>query len=286
MKLSITLIRTVFRNLYLLMFLNGFLIAILLCFRIQASYENGIFASIKSSINERLDSDDTADSIVVKSMNVCYYLLRPRAATFNDNTASSMGPQAGMFRSTAVDLMTASGACGSYSQVLARIIDTYHYPVRIAQMKAHGYFGAHNIVEAFTGRRWVVLDPTFNVCFVRPDSHLANFGDIHNNWPYYSKQVPADYDMSYKYEDVRYTNWTKIPVIMPAMKKVLSFVLGADRVNNFSLRTHFMNTYVVCFNVVLIIEIGLLLATIKRTFKTSSWSFSRYFDVGLRQNKI
>jgi len=268
------------------MFLNGFLIAILLCFHIQASYENGIFASIKSSINERLDADDTADSIVVKSMNVCYYLMKPRAATFNDNTASPMGPQAGIFRSTAVDLMTASGACGSYSQVLARIIDTYHYPIRIAQMKAHGYFGAHNIVEAFTGRRWVILDPTFNVCFVRPDSQLANFEDIHSNWAYYSKQVPADYDLSYKYEDVRYTNWTKVPVIMPAIKKVLSLVLGADRVNSFSLRTHFMNTYVVCFNIVLIIEIGLLLATIKRTFKTSSWSFSRHFDVGLGQNKI
>ncbi|HEY4337165.1 MAG TPA: hypothetical protein VGM89_14745 [Puia sp.] len=268
------------------MFLNGFLIAVLLCFKIQASYENGLFASIKSSINERIDANDNADSIVVKSMNVCYYLMKPRAATFNDNTAAPMGPEAGIFRSTAVDLMTASGACGSYSQVLARIIDSYHYPVRIAQMKANGHFGAHNIVEVYTGSRWVVLDPTFNLSFIRPDHRLANFDDVHNNWSFYSKQVPDDYDLNYKYEDVRYTNWTKIPVILPAMKKTLSLFLGADRVNYFSLRAHFMNTYMVCFNIVLIIEIGFLLATIKRTFKTFSWSFSRYFDVGLRQNKI
>jgi hypothetical protein len=286
MKLSLTLIRTLFRNLYFLMFLNGFLIAVLLCFKIQASYENGLFSSIKTSINQRIDADDTADSIVVKSMNVCYFLMKPRAATFNDDHATAaMGLQAGIFRSTAVDLMTADGACGSYSQVLARIIDAYHYPVRIAQMKAHGYYGAHNVVEAYTGKRWVLLDPTFNLAFNRPDGTLANFADVHGNWSWYARQVPDDYDLSYKYEDVRYTNWTKIPVIMPAMKKALSLVLGARRVDGFSLRTHFMNTYMVCFNIILIIEIGLLLATLKRTFKTLPWSFSRYFDVGLSANQ-
>lgn len=281
MKLSLTLIRSLFRNLYFLMFLNGFLIAILLCFRIQASYENGLFASIKSSINERIDSDDTSDSIAVKSMNVCYYLMKPRASTFNENTSAAMGLQAGIFRSSAVDLMTASGACGSYSQVLARIIDAYHYPVRIAQMKAYGYFGAHNVVEVYTGKHWVLLDPTFNLSFIRPDGVIASFADVHGNWPWFSRQVPDDYDLKYKYEDVRYTNWTKIPVVMPAMKKALSLVLGADRVNSFSLRTHFMNTYMVCFNVVLIIEIGLLLATLKYTFRRFPWSFSRHFDIGL-----
>jgi hypothetical protein len=284
MKFAATFIRSLFRNLYVLMFLNGFLIAVLFCFKIQAAYENGLFASIKSSINERIDTNDNADSIVVKSMNVCYYLMHPRATTFNND--APMGPQAGIFRSTAVDLMTASGACGSYSQVLARIIDTYHYPIRIAQMKAKGYFGAHNIVEAYTGSRWVVLDPTFNLCFVRPDGRLASFEDVHDNWNFYAQQLPIDYDRDYRYEDVRYTNWTKIPVILPALKKLFSLCLGAQRVDGFSLRAHFMNTYLVCFNILLIIEIGLALATIKRMLKTFSWSFSRYFDVGLRQNKI
>lgn len=286
MKFSVTLIRTVARNLYVLVFLNGFLLAALLCFKIQASYENGLFASIKSNINDHLDINDNADSIVVKSMNVCYYLMKPRAVTFNNDAAAAMGPEAGLFRSTAVDLMTASGACGSYSQVLARIIDTYHYPVRIAQMKAYGYFGAHNIVEVYTGKTWVVLDPTFNLRFIRPDGQLASFADVHGDWTYYSKQLPAEYDLNYRYEDVRYTNWTKVPVILPAIRKILSTFLGAARVDGFSLRAHFMNTYTVCFNIFLILEIGLMLATIKRMFKRTSWSFSRYFDVGLGQNKI
>ncbi|HXB09742.1 MAG TPA: hypothetical protein VNW04_21610, partial [Puia sp.] len=191
-----------------------------------------------------------------------------------------------LFRSTAVDLMTASGACGSYSQVLARIIETWHYPVRIAQMKAYGHFGAHNIVEVLTGSHWVVLDPTFNLCFTRPDNRLASYSDVHGNWNYYVNQVPADYDKNYKYEDVRYTNWTKLPIILPAIKKLMTFCVGAEETNGFSLRTHFMNTYMVCYNIILILEIGLLLATIKRALRTRSWSFSRYFNVGLGQNKI
>jgi hypothetical protein len=287
MKFSVNLIRTLLRNLYVLVFLNGFLIAALLCFKIQADYENGLFGSIKSSINQTIDADDTSDSIVVKAMHVAHSLMERRAATFHDPHMASMGPAAGIFHSTAVDLMTASGACGSYSQVLARIIDAYHYPVRIAQMKANGIFGAHNIVEAYTGSRWVVLDPTFDVCFTRPDARLASFSDVHNDWNYYSRQLPSGYDRSYRYEDVRYTNWDKIPVLMPAVKKLMTLCIGAERTNGFSIRTHFMNTYTVCFNIFLILEIGVLLITLNRVYrKSESRSFSRYFSVGLGQNKI
>ena len=285
MKSSLAFLKAVFRNTYVLMFLNGFFIATLLCFKMQSSYEDGLFASIKGSINETIDANDNADSIVVKSMNACYYLMHPRASTFKGGTIE-MGPEANLFRSTSVDLMTASGACGSYSQVLARILETWHYPVRIAQMKANGYFGSHMIVEVFAGSHWVVLDPTFNLCFVRPDGHMASFNDVHSDWNYYVNQVPSEYDKSYKYEDVRYTNWSKLPIILPAVKKIMTLFIGAEETNGFSLRTHFMNTYLVCYNIFLILEIGLLLTTIKRAVKTRSWSFSRYFNVGLGQNKI
>jgi hypothetical protein len=286
MKYSLTLVRAVLRNLYVLMFVNGFLLASLLYFRTEASYEDGLFSSIKASVNERIDTNDNADSIVVKAMHVCYCLMQPRARTFTSQTGTELGPEAGIFRSTAVDLMTTSGACGSYSQVLARIIDTYHYPVRLAQMKANGIYGAHNIVEAYTGVHWVVLDPTFDLYFTRPDARLASFEDVQHNWNYYARQVPPDYDLNYKYEDVRYTNWTKFPVILPAIKKLMTLVIGRERTNGFSLRTHFMNTFKVYFDLVLFLEIGLLLTTIKQFLRNSRWSFSHHFNVGLGQNKI
>ena len=246
------------------MFLNGFLLASLFYFKMESTYENGLFASLKSSIDAQIDSDDTPDSVAVKAMSACYFLMQPRATSFKGD----LGPEASVFHSTAVDLMTTRGACGSYSQVLARILESYHYPVRIAQMKAQGIYGAHNLVEAQIGSRWVVLDPTYNLFFVRPDARLASFADVKNDWKFYSRQVPTGYNLDYHYEDVRYTNWTKIPIVSPAMKSVVSLFIGPERTNSFSLRTFFMNTYAVYSYVLLALYIPLFLLTVRGLLKT------------------
>jgi len=260
------LIKAAFRNLYFLMFLNGFAIASMCYFKMEATYENGLFASIKNTIDARVDANDTPDSILVKSMSVCHQLMSDRAYTFIDSKAD-LGPEASI-HSTAFDLMTTQGACGSYSQVLARIIKIYHYPVRIAQMKAQGIYGAHNIVEAYNGNNWVVLDPTFDVSFVRPDARLASFADVQNNWTYYSRQVPKDYNPDYRYEDVRYANWTKIPVVFPAIKGVLNLIMGTEKANQVCIRTLFMNTYAVWFYTTLLLFIPIFLMTFRLVIKT------------------
>lgn len=254
-----------FRNLYFLMFLNGFLLASLFYFKMESFYEDGLFASIKSTIDGQIDADDTPDSVAVKAMTTCYHLMNNKGSIFSKG---DLGPEADVIHSTDIDLMTTRGACGSYSQVLARILKTYHFPVRIAQMKADGYFGAHNIVEAKIGDNWVVLDPTFNLYFTRPDARLASFGDVRDNWKYYSKQVPVGYNPIYRYEDVRYTNWTKIPVISPALRSLLTLVIGREKTNTFSMRTLFMNTYQVYLYVLIAFYIPILLLTFRGLVKT------------------
>ncbi len=255
-----------FGNLYFLMFLNGFLIASLFYFKMEAAYENGLFLSIKTSIDSKIDANDTQDSILLKAMNTCNTLMVDRAATFQNGVR--LGPQADFFHPASVDLMTAGGACGSYSEVLARILQTYDYPIRIAQMKSNGVFAAHNIVEVKTVHGWVVLDPTFNAAFTRPDSRLASFADVQHNWNYYSKQVPPGYDLSYRYEDVRYSNWTKIPVVLPAIKGILNILLGAERANTISIRSYFLKIYTIYFYIALFLCIPILLYTIRKIVKT------------------
>jgi hypothetical protein len=260
-----TILKRAFRNLYFLMFLNGFLIASLFYFRMQSSYEDGLFASIKSSIDHQIDTDDTRDSIVVKAMSVCHQLMHNRASTFAG--ANMLGPEADFFNAASVDLMTTRGACGSYALVLARLLNEYGYPVRIAQMKAQGIFGAHNLVEVNTGNSWVVLDPTFDLHFVRPDAHLASFADVQHNWNYYSAQTPKDYNPVYRYEDVRYTNWSKIPVLFPTIKSIFRLTIGPDRTNTFSIRTLFLKIYTVYFYIILFLCIPVMLTTIRRLIK-------------------
>jgi len=236
----------------------------------NSSYENGLFASIKADIDTQITRKDTPDSIAVKSMNVCYHLMSNKGSIFYN---SDLGPEADLFHSVTVDLETTRGACGSYSEVLARILQTYHLPVRIAQMKAGGVYAAHNVVETMVRQRWIVLDPTFNLCFVRPDGALASFADVSKDWGYYSRQIPPGYNPAYRYEDVRYFNWTKIPVVLPAIKSLLNKVIGTERTNGISLRTMFLDTFTVCFYVLLALYFPLLLITIRKLAAHSSAYF-------------
>lgn len=265
-KKIISLLKKPFRNLYFLMFFNGFLLASLFYFKMESSYEEGLFSSIKICIDRKLDPNDTQDSIVVKAMAACNTLLNDRAFAFSSGT--SLGPQSNFFHSTAVDLMTTQGACGSYSQVFARILQSYHFEVRIAQMKANGIFAAHNIVEVKTGKGWVVLDPTFNAHFTRPDGRLASFADVKSDWNYYSKQVPPGYDLNYRYEDVRYTNWGKIPVLSPVVKSIFKLFLGSEKMETFSMRTYFLKVYQIYLYFTLLIYIPVFLYTVSRFVKT------------------
>ena len=127
-------------------------------------------------------------------------------------------------------------------------------------MKVNGLFGGHIIVETKIKDRWIIVDPSFNVYFVRPDGNLASFEDVHTNWNYYKQQVPSDYIADYKYDDIRYTNWNKVPVIMPIAKKVLDLTLGKYTADHFSLRPKLIRIHHFLFIISLWIYIPLCIS--------------------------
>ena len=92
--------------------------------------------------------------------------------------------------------------------------------------------------------------------------------DVKNNWSYYKNQLPPGYDMTYRYEDVRYSNWTKIPVILPAIKKILDLTLGKERCRySISSEPYFLRKYDICFNLVLILFVLVFSYTIVKLIK-------------------
>jgi hypothetical protein len=256
------MIKRIFWNLYFLTFLNGFLLASLFYFKMEANYEREVFQAIRENVNSNISLNDPQDSVVVKVMHTCHNLLNNRETVFGGKDFT--GIKAGILRPTSFDLMTANGACGSFAVVLARIFQGYQFPVRIAQMKAKGVFAAHNIVEVETRHGWVVLDPLFDVYFSKPDHKLASFADVKNNWGYYRSQLPPGYDTNYRYEDVRYSNWTKIPVVLPAIKKILDLTMGKSKADTLSMRTYFLRIYDICFAVTLIIFLVVFTLTMKK----------------------
>lgn len=256
------MIKRIFWNLYFLTFLNGFLLASLFYFKMEANYEKEVFQAIRENVNSNISLNDPQDSVVVKVMHACHNLLNNREAIFVDKAFT--GIKSGILRPTSFDLMTANGACGSFAVVLARIFQGYQFPVRIAQMKAMGIFAAHNIVEVETLHGWVVLDPLFDVYFSKPDHKLASFADVKNNWDYYKNQLPMGYDNNYRYEDVRYSNWTKIPVVLPAIKKILDLTMGKSKADTISMRIYFLRIYDICFTVALIIFLAVFTLTMRK----------------------
>jgi hypothetical protein len=259
------MLRRIFGNLYFLTFLNGFLLASLFYFKMEASYEKELFQAIHTDINTKLKQSDSEDTLVAKVMHACHNLMVNRGSVFAGKQFD--GIKTDLIDPTSFDLMTANGACGSFSMVLARILQGYKFQVRIAQMKSYGVYAAHNIVEAKTLHGWVVLDPLFDLYFINEYKQLASFQDLRNNWAYFRSQVPTDYDMNLRFEDVRYSNWAKIPIILPAAKKILDFTLGKQKADTISLRTYFLRKYDLCFNVFLILFILVFSYTLVRFIK-------------------
>jgi hypothetical protein len=232
----------------------------------EAHYEQQLFSAIQTNIDSKITQRQNEDSVVVKVMQECNRLLRNRTTVFGGQNLDGFKVD---LNPTSIDLMTAKGACGSYSIVLARLLDNYHFPVRIAQMKAKGIYAAHNVVEAKTQKGWVVLDPFFNVYFVHPGGDgLASFADVMNNWPLYSRQLPSGYDSQYHYEGVRYSNWGKIPFLMPAIKNMLNLFLGKEKADMVSMRIYFLKMYDLYYYLILFLYIPILLFTIRKLIQT------------------
>jgi hypothetical protein len=259
-----SVIKSVFFNIHFLLFFNGFLIALFLFCIIQADYENRVFTNIAKKINSGKESE-SQDDLIKKAVSTTYYLLESRAEIFNNAPAGGFLDQ--VIYPVSNDLMTAEGACGSYAAVLCRVLNTMGFATRFAQMKVDGLYGGHIIAEVKTRNGWIVLDPIYNLSFTRPDGQLASFNDVSANWQWYKSQVPAGYKQNYNYAGVCYTNWNKIPVLMPALKKILSLFLKEEEVQQISLRNYFLKKYSVCASILLSLILPLSFLIIAKMIK-------------------
>lgn len=247
-----------FDRLSCLFFVSGILIGLMVYFYTEASYEDRIFKQLSRDFRaEAVDAEDsTRTSQLLSTMDFVHKFINPRQRLFSEIG----GLKSDVIQPLSVDLMTGHGACGSYALVMTRLLKEIGLPVRLIQMKVDGTFGGHILLEAeYAKDKWAVLDPTYNLHFNNELGKLASFSEVQNNWDYYTPQLPADYDMKYRYDDKRYTNWEKIPIILPALKKTLEWIWGKEKVDHFSLRTLALNKFNVYFNCLLFLQILLFI---------------------------
>jgi hypothetical protein len=247
---------------YILLFLNGFFLATLLYFYMEDNYEKQIFHALANHVEKNTQNGlGNEEMLIQNALHLTHELGQQRLEVFNGEEIDSWKS---IIHPVTYDLMTTKGSCGSYSYILSRLLQEMNIEVRIPQMKVKGENAGHILVEAKTSYGWVVLDPSFNLSFTRADGKMASFEDVHTYWNLYKYQVPANYKMSYSYDGVRYTNWNKFPVIMPVMKQILSWTIGKEKTETFSMRALTLRKFHFLFITAICIYSLLLLMTFRR----------------------
>ena len=201
--------------------------------------ERAYFRELVENIHHTQTISDE-DSDLLAALHLTHRLLAERQIIFHDQHFSSFQPYDG---SLTGDILTASGCCGSYAAVLCELLQCMGYKARIAQMQVGGQPGGHIVTEVKTIKGWVVLDALYDQHFRTPGNQLASFREVADHWSYYQKQVKKEYNLTYNYAGVRYTNWDKFPILLPLMKKALVLVLGREKAEQFSVRPYFLRKF-------------------------------------------
>jgi hypothetical protein len=251
----------------------------------QDNYEKQLFNAMADYVKENTQKVKVSDeNLLLQSLHLTYYLGRSRSFIFKNKKIHSI--ESSLIHPVTVDLMTANGACGSYAYILSRLLNELNIPNRIAQMKVGGLYGGHILVEAKIADKWVVLDGSYDLCFKKRDGSLASFEDVQTNWDYYRSQVPANYDSHYRYEGVRYTNWNKIPVVMPLIKNILYLIMGKEKAEGFSLRILFLRKFLVLFLITAFVYLLLIVTIFSRYIHKNRQAITIYFPVLLSGKRI
>jgi len=261
------------------MFFNGFLLATILYCYVERQYEQNLYTSIADYVRSQSlgisgGQKVSEDSLCINSLHLVHRLGERRQPVFENNPVT--GVKAGILQPVSIDLMTAQGACGSHSYVLARLLQELNFEIRIPQMTVQGQDAGHIIVEAKTSHGWVVLDPLSDAYFKNPDGMLAGFNDVKDNWTSFQQQLPPGYNMSYRYEGVRYTNWNKIPVVMPLIKGFLTLAVGKEIANNFSFRTYALRKFHILFEATIFIYSLIFLFICRRYLRRNHEKITRH----------
>lgn len=205
----------------------------------------GVFAAGEDRVYDTIASRAVADTMtaaeqVVALRRAAHDLVSARNQYLG--TVQHSGVRGRWFGSADYSLLK-GGGCGHYVAVLTRLLHRAGFEARIAQMLCEdtSYGACHIVAEAKVGERWVVLDPLYDHAFRAPDGTLASYAEVSAHWDRYVAQVPPDYRRMYNYNDVRYTNWSKIPVLMPAARAVLGWVV--EDAETISVRAHVLNVY-------------------------------------------
>jgi hypothetical protein len=215
---------------------------VLASLHLMAEYEDALFDQIVGSIVQPQWSETQKVNALAAET---HELLKDRAKVFVDS--GYVGFRDSWLNSADVHLLEGRGVCRSHASVLGRLLDRAGIHFRIVRIyfPEAGTWACHLGIEANAEGKWRAIEPFDNIVFP------VDYAELSRHWNDYKNLAPMGYDPHLDKAEIFYTNWARIPVIMPAIKKILD-VAAPEFASTVSLRSYLLNVYRVY-------EIGLLL---------------------------
>jgi len=220
----------------------GAFCVVLAALHLMADYEDALFDQIVASVVQPQWPETQKIAVLTAETHA---LLKDRAKFFVNH--GYVGPSTSWLTSADVHLLDGRGVCRSHASVLGRLLDRAGIQFRIVRIyfPAKGTWACHLGIEARAEGKWRAIEPFDNIVF--PVDYL----ELSRHWADYKALAPSGYDPHLYQAEIRYTNWRRIPVIMPVIKKILDRT-APKFASTFSLRRYLLNAYRVY-------EIGMLL---------------------------
>ncbi|MCK4352519.1 transglutaminase domain-containing protein [candidate division WOR-3 bacterium] len=153
-------------------------------------------------------------------------------------------------------VLTHGSNCGGFSKVFAVLLRRDGFPARLLFLYQNK-IPVHVVTEVYHKKRWVVFDPFYGYYYPMNDTLLATAEDLKRNPNLLQKFVNrTKYPINfYTYQDVRRTNWTKIPIISSKVYKLIRIIIGekVDKIalNVITLRIKILLTYCLLIPIVI-----------------------------------
>jgi hypothetical protein len=224
-----------------------FLFVLLIYILIEWQHEDNLYKNIGKMAE--LKASSKVDTAIVKSAMISINdIMTSRHELFRGHEKQSW--KQGVFQSADIDLMYGSGACGGYSKVLARTLQLQGFKVRIGQLKTLKFgYGGHIIIEFYskTLHKWVFIDPLFKLVVRQKNGDWASVKDVSKNYNLYSDQFPEEFNQKFKFNDVRYTNWTKWGGLSKPYYYLAKLFKGEQYANTICLRMYSLSSFPLLF---------------------------------------
>ena len=224
-----------------------FLFVLLIYILIEWQHEDNLYKNIGKMAE--LKASSKVDTAIVKSAMISINdIMTSRHELFRGHEKQSWKQD--VFQSADIDLMYGSGACGGYSKVLARTLQLQGFKVRIGQLKTLKFgYGGHIIIEFYskTLHKWVFIDPLFKLVVRQKNGDWASVKDVSKNYNLYSDQFPEEFNQKFKFNDVRYTNWTKWGGISKPYYYLAKLFKGEQYANTICIRMYTLSSFPMLF---------------------------------------